>query len=195
MIITLLKDESMKSAIIGALGSIIGGIIGVIGALIVLGIQRRKDALDNVKEKNDKNNKMIKLLIIEIEHNIDMLKIIKHIKVDNDKYLSSEFVIGSVSSKDENLKIHLKILEDNIWNKFSYDLLECIDEKEYTDISYIYRDINLIKQQSLEDYKHKNLNYQQRIDTLEKLKKNLEVTINSKDETLFLKMKKYVFLL
>lgn len=181
MIINLLKDESMKSAIIGALGSIIGGIIGVIGALIVLGIQRRKDALDNVKEKNDKNNKMIKLLIIEIEHNIDMLKIIKHIKVDNDK--------------DENLKIHLKILEDNIWNKFSYDLLECIDEKEYTDISYIYRDINLIKQQSLEDYKHKNLNYQQRIDTLEKLKKNLEVTINSKDETLFLKMKKYVFLL
>ena len=31
LIINLLKDESMKAAIIGALGSIVGGFIGVIG--------------------------------------------------------------------------------------------------------------------------------------------------------------------
>lgn len=180
IIINLLKDESIKSAIIGALGSIIGGIIGVIGALLVLGIQRKRDTLDNIKEKNDKNNKMIKLLIIEIEHNILMLNIIKDIKINN--------------NKDENLKIHLQTLEDNIWNKFSYDLLGCIDEKEYTDLSYIYRDINLIKQQSLEDYKHKNLKYQQRIDTLESLKNKLTVITNLKDKTLLSKIIQYIHL-
>ena len=46
LIINLLKDESMKAAIIGALGSIVGGFIGVIGSLIVFRVQRKIELSD-----------------------------------------------------------------------------------------------------------------------------------------------------
>ena len=78
LIINLLKDESMKAAIIGALGSIVGEFIGVIGSLIVFRVQRKKELSDELINLEEKYKKIIKLLIIEIDYNISILKIINN---------------------------------------------------------------------------------------------------------------------
>ena len=54
----------MKAAIIGALGSIVGGFIGVIGSLIVFRVQRKKELSDELINLEEKYKKIIKLLII-----------------------------------------------------------------------------------------------------------------------------------
>ena len=59
LIINLLKDESMKAAIIGALGSIVGGFIGVIGSLIVFRVQRKKELSDELINLEEKYKKII----------------------------------------------------------------------------------------------------------------------------------------
>ena len=50
----------MKAAIIGALGSIVGGFIGVIGSLIVFRVQRKKELSDELINLKEKYKKIIK---------------------------------------------------------------------------------------------------------------------------------------
>ena len=167
LIINLLKDESMKAAIIGALGSIVGGFIGVIGSLIVFRVQRKKELSDELINLEEKYKKIIKLLIIEIDYNISILKIINN-NIKKEDY--------------RNIKEHLESLEEQVRNKFSYDLVGYINEDLYIHISYIYRDMNFIKNHKLEEYKKENVNYNNRINTMTDLKNKLCEKIENKNE-------------
>lgn len=166
LIKSILENEALKAAIIGALGSIVGGIIGVAGSLIVLKIQNNKETSNDIFNTKKKHKSMIKLLIIEIEHNINTLKVIKDIN----------------KSEIEILTNHLKILDDRVWNEITYELLECLEEKKYIEISYIYRDLNLVKQQILDSYKHEKLDYEKRIRKLIRIKNELDTLINEENQ-------------
>ena len=78
LIINLLKDESMKAAIIGALGSIVGGFIGVIGSLIVFRVQRKKelsDELINLSKEVESVSRELDLLINKLNEDVKQFKI------------------------------------------------------------------------------------------------------------------------
>ena len=75
--------------------------------------------------------------------------------------------IKNIKKEDyRNIKEHLESLEEQVWNKFSYDLVGYINEDLYIHISYIYRDMNFIKNHKLEEYKKENVNYNNRINTI-----------------------------
>ncbi|CEQ08959.1 Uncharacterised protein [[Clostridium] sordellii] len=159
---SILENEAIKSAVIGASGSIVGGIIGVVGSLIVFKIQYNKEVSNQISTIEKKYRKIVKLLILEIKHNYDILEIVKDIDEDDNDKLNS----------------HLNLLEDIIWNRYMYDISEYISENEYIEIGYIYRELNLIKQQIIEEYKHINLDYEKRIDKLKQLEKKLDIKIS-----------------
>ena len=91
LIINLLKDESMKAAIIGALGSIVGGFIGVIGSLIVFRVQRKKELSDELINLEEFGQTMADSVVefFKEEKNISVIEKLKEAGV-NTKLIESD---------------------------------------------------------------------------------------------------------
>ncbi|WP_217988211.1 hypothetical protein [Terribacillus saccharophilus] len=143
-------NDTLISSFISAIGGIIGGLIGGIVAFIVSKIQIQNVQDTKRIDELRKYLNVLKSLIIEIEYNIRILRLI---------------------SRD---KSYITSLESEIWYSVRFDANNFLPNTIFNQLTEEHREIKDMKAQELDEYKDELVNIDKMIATNEKIVSELK---------------------
>ncbi|MEC2073199.1 hypothetical protein [Alkalihalophilus marmarensis] len=155
-----LNDElTILSSVISAFGSLLGGLLGGLVAFAVALSQINSSKESEEQKAKTFTTNTLNLLIDEINHNKEILKIIHSDPLKKDQYTS--------------------MFESSVWNRSKFDARGMVKNTTFNIVSEIYRELKDIQQNTLEEYRTSNIDYITRIKTAEKVISDLKTLIDS----------------
>lgn len=153
---TILYNETIWGSYISGLGSFLGGLFGGLVAFMVAKAQVWQEDRKNRESSKNRFNNILKLLIVEVNHNIDIFKIMNQSGVE-----------GKLSNS--------LALEDQVWNEVKFNIISDLKEDFYKVLNNHFRECKDIKLKVLPDYQNlEKVDLTIRIKTAEKIVKDLE---------------------